>query len=123
MQAFLPRTWRLAVKGMGAEAPLTVRMVCGSLRSSAGDNSKTFQERLQGSKMADNDTHIPKGYKRGRWAGKLVTLRKAHFEVIQEWAKKSGMSQASFYRAALMRGALELAKGLGFADTYPEASE
>ena len=73
--------------------------------------------------MSELEEHIPKGYKRGRWAGKIVTLRKAHFEVIQEWAKKSGMSKASFYRAALMRGALELAKGLGFADTYPEIDD
>lgn len=73
--------------------------------------------------MSENVTHIPKGYKRGRWAGKLVTLRKPHFDVIQDWAKRSGMSKASFYRAALMRGALELAKGLGFADTYPDLKD
>lgn len=73
--------------------------------------------------MSEVEEHIPKGYKRGRWAGKLVTLRKSHFNVIQDWAKKSGMSKASFYRAALMRGALELAKGLGFADTYPEIDD
>jgi|JRYF01.1.fsa_nt_gb hypothetical protein len=73
--------------------------------------------------MENKQERVPKGYKRGRWAGKLVTLRKEHFEVIQTWAVKSGMSKASFYRAALMRGALEMAKGLGFADTYPEAKE
>jgi hypothetical protein len=33
------------------------------------------------------------------------------------------MSKASFYRAALMRGALEMAKGLGFADKYPELED
>ena len=73
--------------------------------------------------MTDTDTYVKKGYKRGRWAGRIVTLRKAHYEAIQEWAKKSGMSQASFYRAALMRGALDMAKGLGFADTFPEIDD
>lgn len=73
--------------------------------------------------MQEGHEFAKKGYKRGKWAGKMVTLRKEHFDVIQEWAKKSGMSKASFYRAALMRGALELAKGLGFAETFPEAKE
>ena len=73
--------------------------------------------------MTQTIQHLPKGYKRGRWAGKLVTLRKPHFDAISEWAKKSGMSKASFYRAALMRGALEMAKGLGFADKYPELED
>jgi hypothetical protein len=73
--------------------------------------------------MTDTGTYVVKGYKRGRWAGKMITLRKAHFEAMKEWAKKSGMSQASFYRAALMRGALDMAKGLGFADTYPEIDD
>lgn len=73
--------------------------------------------------MSELEEHIPKGYKRGRWAGKIVTMRKAHFDVIQEWAKKSGMSKASFYRAALMRGALDMARGFGFADTFPEIDD
>ncbi len=73
--------------------------------------------------MSESVERVPKGYKRGRWAGKIVTMRKAHFQAIEGWAKKSGMSKASFYRAALMRGALDMAKGLGFADTYPEIDD
>lgn len=73
--------------------------------------------------MEEKQEKLPKGYRRGKWAGKMVTLRKEHFEVIQIWAKKSGMSKASFYRAALMRGALEMAKGFGFPETYPETKE
>lgn len=73
--------------------------------------------------MNENGVYVRKGYKRGKWAGKMVTLRKEHFDVIQLWAQKSGMSKASFYRASLMRGALELAKGLGFADTFPDVKE
>ena len=69
------------------------------------------------------DVFVKKGYKRGRWAGKMVTLRKAHYVAIEEWAKKSGMSKASFFRAALMRGALDMAKGLGFAETFPEIDD
>ena len=65
----------------------------------------------------------PKGYKRGKWAGKMVTVRKPHFEAMQEWAKQSGMSKASFFRAALMRGALEMAKGMGIAEGYPELED
>lgn len=74
--------------------------------------------------MAEQDEQVKKnmlkGYRRGVWGGRFVTVRKPHWDLIQEWAKKSGMSQASFYRAALMRGALELAKGFGFADKYPD---
>lgn len=73
--------------------------------------------------MEQEKKNQPKGYKRGRWSGKMVTLRKAHFEAIEIWAKKSGMSKASFYRAALMRGALDMAKGMGFAETFPELTD
>ena len=73
--------------------------------------------------MSENDKKgefLPTGYKRGRWAGKFILVRKPHFEVIQEWAKQSGMSKAAFYRAALMRGALDLARGMGVEGGYPE---
>lgn len=69
--------------------------------------------------MPDDNIHVKKGYKRGRWAAKYVMLRKPHYEVILSWAKQSGMSKASFFRAALMRGALEIARDLGIPAEYP----
>lgn len=73
--------------------------------------------------MAEQVEYLPKGYKRGKWAGKIVTLRKPHFEVIMSWAKQSSMSKASFFRAALMRGALEMARDIGIEAKYPELEE
>lgn len=73
--------------------------------------------------MTQDGEYLKKGYKRGKWAGKMVTLKKPHFDAIETWAKKSGMSKASFYRAALMRGALDMAKGMGFADTFPDVQD
>ena len=62
-------------------------------------------------------------YKRGRWAAKYVMLRKPHYDAILSWAKQSGMSKASFFRAALMRGALEIARDLGIDAVYPELKD
>jgi hypothetical protein len=73
--------------------------------------------------MVDKKNYIRKGYRRGRWAGKLVMVRKPHFEAIEKWARKSGMSKALFYRNAFMRGALEIAKGLGLAEKYPDLED
>lgn len=73
--------------------------------------------------MTRDGEYLKKGYKRGKWAGKMVLLKKPHFDAIETWAKKSGMSKASFYRAALMRGALDMAKGMGFVDTFPDVAE
>ena len=56
----------------------------------------------------------------GRWAGKAVTVRKQHYEAIEAWQKASGMKKAEFWRQAVLRGALEIAKSLGIADKYPE---
>jgi hypothetical protein len=36
------------------------------------------------------------------------------------WAKQSVMSKASFFRAALMRGGLEMAKDIGIEAKYPD---
>lgn len=66
---------------------------------------------------------VPRGYKRGVWAGRFVTVKKPHWEQIQKWAKQSGMSQASFFRAALMRGALAMARDLGFTEEFPKLEE
>ena len=73
--------------------------------------------------MSEQDTKLPKGYNRGKWAGKIVTLRKPHFDAMLAWAKQSGMSKASFFRAALMRGALEMARDIGIEARYPELEE
>jgi hypothetical protein len=57
--------------------------------------------------------------KNGRWAGKVVTVRKEYYALIEEWQKKTGMKKAQFWREAVMRGALELARSYGMEASYP----
>jgi len=73
--------------------------------------------------MLDDNVHVKKGYKRGRWAAKYVMLRRPHYEAMLWWAKQSGMSKASFFRVALMRGALEIARDLGIEAEYPHLED
>jgi len=73
--------------------------------------------------QADTSIKPRKTYKSGRWGGLMVFLRLPHYEIIKTWAKRSGMPRQAFFRAALLRGALEMAKGLGFDDKYPELED
>ena len=57
--------------------------------------------------------------KRGRWAGKVVTVRREFYELIETWQKQTGMSKAEFWRQAVMRGALEVARSYGIDASYP----
>ena len=54
----------------------------------------------------------------GKWGGQRITVLKPYLEEIKIWAKKSGMARASFYRMAFMRGALAMARDLGFAEEF-----
>ena len=64
------------------------------------------------------DWELPK-----KWGGLRITLLNPYKEAIEDWAKKSGMAKASFYRAAFMRGALAMARDMGFADEFPPIVE
>lgn len=66
--------------------------------------------------LKDGDTRD----RRGRWSGKVVTVRKQHYEAIEAWQKASGMKKAEFWRQAILRGALQIAQGMGIADKYPD---
>ncbi len=66
--------------------------------------------------LKDGDTRD----RRGRWSGKVVTVRKQHYEAIEAWQKASGMNKAEFWRQAVLRGALQIAQGLSIADRYPD---
>ena len=57
--------------------------------------------------------------KKGRWARKVVTVRKEYYALIEDWQKKTGMKKAQFWREAIMRGALEVAKSYGIEATFP----
>lgn len=61
--------------------------------------------------------------KNGRWAGKVVTLRKEYYAVIEDWQKRTGMKKAQFWRQAVIIGALELAKSYGIKASYPPLSD
>ncbi|MEW6206699.1 MAG: hypothetical protein AB1516_15480 [Pseudomonadota bacterium] len=56
---------------------------------------------------------------RGRWAGKLVTLRTEYYALIEGWQKQTGISKAQFWRQAVMLGALKLAQSYGIDASYP----
>ncbi|MCS6772472.1 MAG: hypothetical protein NZ740_10730 [Kiritimatiellae bacterium] len=71
--------------------------------------------------MAQDDEHLKKGYKRGKWAGKMVTLKKNRILTPFKRGQKIGHEYS--YRAALMPGALDIAKGMGFAETFPDAQD
>ncbi len=57
--------------------------------------------------------------KRGRWAGKVVTVRKPYYDLIDTWRKQTGLNRAEFWRQAAMRGAVEIAKSYGIDASYP----
>jgi len=57
--------------------------------------------------------------RRGRWAGKVVTVRKEYYALIEGWQKQTGMKRAQFWREALMIGVVEVAKKYGIEATFP----
>ena len=57
--------------------------------------------------------------KAGRYAGKVVTVRKEYYALIESWQKKTGMKKAQFWREAIMRGAVDVAKSYGIEASYP----
>jgi hypothetical protein len=61
--------------------------------------------------------------KNGRWAGKVVTLRKEYYAMIEGWQKQTGMKKAQFWREAVMRGALEIAKENKIEALFPVLEE
>jgi hypothetical protein len=67
------------------------------------------------SRYKDGDTRD----RRGRWSGKVVTVRKEHYALIETWRKKTGINKAQFWREAVMRGAVEVAKSYGINASFP----
>lgn len=59
----------------------------------------------------------------GRWAGKVVTVRKEYYALIDEIQKKTGLKKAQFWREAVMRGAVEVAKSHGLTLQFPPLEE
>ena len=59
----------------------------------------------------------------GRWAGKVVTVRKEYYALIEDWQKQTGMKKAQFWREAVMRGVLEIAKEKGIEASFPVLEE
>ncbi len=59
----------------------------------------------------------------GRWAGKVVTVRKEYYALIEEWQKQTGMKKAQFWRNAVMLGALAIAKEHGIDALFPVLEE
>ena len=58
--------------------------------------------------------------KGGHWTGKVIMLRIEIYAVIDQWQKLTGMKKAVFWREAVMRGALEVAKSHGLTVEYPK---
>jgi len=59
----------------------------------------------------------------GRWAGKVVTVRKEYYALIEAWQKQTGMKRAQFWREAIMRGALDIARSKGIEASFPVLEE
>lgn len=59
----------------------------------------------------------------GRWAGKVVTVRKEYYALIEGWQKQTGMKRAQFWREALMLGVVEVAKKYGIEASFPILEE
>ncbi len=57
--------------------------------------------------------------RRGRWAGKVVTVRKPYYDLMDAWRKQTGLNRAEFWRQAAMRGAIEIAKSYGIDASFP----
>jgi hypothetical protein len=70
---------------------------------------------LNARKLKDGETRD----RLGRWAGKVVTMRKEYYALIEAWQKQTGMRKAEFWRQAVMRGAVEIAKSYGIEASYP----
>jgi hypothetical protein len=59
----------------------------------------------------------------GRWAGKVVTVRKEYYALIEGWQKQTGMKKAQFWREALMLGVVEVVKKYGIEASFPALDE
>lgn len=77
---------------------------------------------MQSNEQVEKIHHYKDGEARkgGHWTSKAVMLRVEIYAVIEEWQKRTGMKRAQFWREAVMRGALEVAKSYGLAVEYPK---
>ena len=57
--------------------------------------------------------------RKGRWAGKVVTVRSEYYALIEGWQKQTGMKKAQFWREAVMLGVVEVAKKYGIEASFP----
>jgi hypothetical protein len=80
--------------------------------------SEKLKSGFYGRAKGSGDWELPK-----KWGGLRITLLNPYKEAIEEWARKSGMAKASFYRAAFMRGALAMAREMGFAEEFPRIDD
>jgi hypothetical protein len=60
---------------------------------------------------------------RGRWAGKVVTVRKPYYELIEELREKIGMKKAQFWRDAVMLGVVQIARSYDIDFSFPALDE
>jgi hypothetical protein len=84
-----------------------------------GENMEGTQEVQQVRHYKDGETRD----RNGRWAGKVVTVRKEYYALIEEWQKQTGMKKSQFWREALMRGVIEVAKSHNIEASFPALEE
>ena len=58
--------------------------------------------------------------KNGRWAGKVVTVRKEYYDAFEELRKKTGLKKAVFWRIAVHQGVMALAKLYAIDFVFPD---
>lgn len=81
---------------------------------------------MEGSQEVQQVRHYKDGETRDknkRWAGKVVTVRKEYYALIEGWQKQTGMKKAQFWREALMRGVIEVAKAHNIEASFPVLEE
>jgi ASC-1-like (ASCH) protein len=61
--------------------------------------------------------------KNGRWAGKVVTVRKEYYQAFEELRQKTGLKKAVFWRMAVQQGVMVLAKLYGIEFAFPDLPE
>ncbi len=81
---------------------------------------------MEGNEQVQKIRHPKDGETRdrnGRYAGKVVLVRKEYYALIEEVQKQTGMKKAQFWREAVMRGAVEVAKSHGLTLQFPPLEE
>lgn len=81
---------------------------------------------MEGNENVQKVKHYKDGDTRdrnGRWAGKVVTVRKEYYAAIEELRQKTGLKKAVFWRLAVLYGVKTLADNYHVEFSFPAIEE